>query len=556
MDSKKSVPSKIIGFTLSSFPISHDDIDPFNSNLTLVVQRPLGLYLYLWGIGDIAPLINDFTYSLGFPPSLDRFDRNILIHITQDKITIENDWLGSIPIFYNKDTRVFSTLPIKTLTGDDDVDPIGIYLFLETGHNILNRTMFQRVRMLRYYSRITVYKNYYEVATETLPFIFESMDNASSGSEQDAVEGIERYFEKATQAFAFNTKVALNLNNQLSNRLLLAYFPAKHNLQTFAYDFQGNNASYDIVKAAQKISEALNVSYRTIHVDEMNSHLQQWFQLFGFSTNFHGSWQIENFRQFRMEMQKLSDFTKNEYVYLSSTLGDAWGGGYDIPLIQKSHELKHLTVQSELKIPSPKIIIPPPEHIKSRFLSECKTILSYPEGRILTAIRVNMARIAYFFSLPEYFGFPVLAPFLNRDVVHRIFSIPLSQRKKSRWIKDLFRRLDLYSEDKFIAATSSRHFILNVTQSCSPLNAKILGYCVPFWFVRKINNLLFGNEFWSYLLWKITDSTRMTSILWKFGMEKHILNCLNCYQVLKPIEMSIEYAQNLPPLDLEKISSR
>ena len=38
------------------------------------------------------------------------YDRNILISFENDKIIVENDWLGSIPIFYNQKENIISTL--------------------------------------------------------------------------------------------------------------------------------------------------------------------------------------------------------------------------------------------------------------------------------------------------------------------------------------------------------------------------------------------------------------------------------------------------------------
>ena len=540
--------SKIIGFTLSRHPIPHDDIDPFKANLSLVVLRPMGMYLYLWGIGDIGPLEDGFTYSLGFPPSSNRFERNVLLHLEHDRVVIENDWLGSIPVFYNKDTGVFSTLPLKTLAGDDDLDPIGLYLFLEIGHNSLNRTMFQRVRMLRYYSKIYVYKHHFELDSESLPLVFESMDNASSGTEQDAIDGIEHYLKKITALFPEETKVALNVTEKLSDRLLLTYFPDKSRLQAFSYDFQGNNSSHVIVKTAQDVSDALEVDFKTVHVDKLNYHIKKWFRLFGFSTNLHGSWQIESLYQLRLGMQAILVDTPT--VLMTSLLGDAWGGGYEIPPIPNTRELEYLTFQTNLKIPSSKILIPNPEHVKSRLLSESGTILSYPEGRILTAIRINMNRMAYLTSLPEYFGFPVVAPFFNRDVAQKIFSIPYAERKQYTWLKRTFRQLGLYPEDDIIKSSpTSRQFVQRITQGLLPLQSRILGHCVSPWFVKKINNSLFGNELWSHILWKITDSTYLTPMLWRFGVERQLLNCLGWYHVLKPIEMSIQYSLHNPTLE-------
>ena len=107
--------NKLIGFTISRSPINHDDIDIFYVGLKLKSFKKQRLYFYLWGKGDIDQCIARDAYSMAFPLNDNLLDRNVLIRINEDNITIENDWLGSIPVFYNPKELIISTLPLKTL---------------------------------------------------------------------------------------------------------------------------------------------------------------------------------------------------------------------------------------------------------------------------------------------------------------------------------------------------------------------------------------------------------------------------------------------------------
>ena len=93
---------KIVGFTVSKHKISHDDIDIFGMGLNKVEFRKNGFNIYLWGIGNIENCVIGGKYSLSFPVSENLLDRNILLYFSNKSIIIENDWLGSIPVFYNE----------------------------------------------------------------------------------------------------------------------------------------------------------------------------------------------------------------------------------------------------------------------------------------------------------------------------------------------------------------------------------------------------------------------------------------------------------------------
>ncbi len=93
--------TKIIGFLITK-ENKQPKIDFFDVGIKIVTIKHNDYFIFLWGIGDIEKYKIDNKYSLSFPLNNTLLDRNILISFKDDKIIVENDWLGSIPVFYYK----------------------------------------------------------------------------------------------------------------------------------------------------------------------------------------------------------------------------------------------------------------------------------------------------------------------------------------------------------------------------------------------------------------------------------------------------------------------
>jgi hypothetical protein len=90
--------NKIIGFLITK-ENKEPKVDFFDVGITLKLIKQGNYNVYLWGIGDIENYKVDDMYSLSFPIHKNLLDRNALISFENEKIIVENDWLGSIPVF-------------------------------------------------------------------------------------------------------------------------------------------------------------------------------------------------------------------------------------------------------------------------------------------------------------------------------------------------------------------------------------------------------------------------------------------------------------------------
>ena len=144
--------NKIIGFTISKKQIDHSDVDVFDVGLIVKHKKVADLNLYYWGIGDIDVCsTNQNTLSLSFPLTDSLLDRNVLIKKTANSITVENVWLSSVPIFYNHNEHIVSTLCTKTIQEQKPTpNPEGINNYLEFGYSVFEQTPVEQVKFLLY----------------------------------------------------------------------------------------------------------------------------------------------------------------------------------------------------------------------------------------------------------------------------------------------------------------------------------------------------------------------------------------------------------------------
>ena len=88
--------SNLLGFTVSLSPTP--DKQFFNKDIKLKQIIKDNIYLKIYYLGNDVDCDTELYFS-NYTESL--LDRNIKITLLDNEVIIENDWLGSIPIFYN-----------------------------------------------------------------------------------------------------------------------------------------------------------------------------------------------------------------------------------------------------------------------------------------------------------------------------------------------------------------------------------------------------------------------------------------------------------------------
>ena len=145
---------KIIGFLITKDSIL-PKFDFFKVGLNIITVQHNNYYLYLWGIGDVKKCLINNKYSLSFILNESLLDRNILIGFDDENIILENDWLGSIPVFYNRIESIVSTVSNYCLK-NKTIDSEGLSYFCEFGYSVFEKTMFRDIQFMRYFSKLII----------------------------------------------------------------------------------------------------------------------------------------------------------------------------------------------------------------------------------------------------------------------------------------------------------------------------------------------------------------------------------------------------------------
>ena len=110
--------NKIIGFYIGQGKKEFNP-DVFHSGINDFTFECAGFFIRVWGIGNVQSLVSDNYFSLTLFKSEDLLDRNVVVRFDNETITVENDWLGSIPVFYNVDECAITTLSNLCLTNNE-----------------------------------------------------------------------------------------------------------------------------------------------------------------------------------------------------------------------------------------------------------------------------------------------------------------------------------------------------------------------------------------------------------------------------------------------------
>jgi hypothetical protein len=476
--------NKIIGFTI--IPSARDNechkqIDVFDSGLNSKFLTHQNFRIHLWGIGELDKcMINESVYSMSFPLHASLEDRNILMGLTPDGIDIENDWLGSIPVFYNKRTKVVSTLINHVVDKSHlEIDAEGMNCFLDFGYSVLERTPLKDVRFLRFYSKLVIHES--GISIEYKPDLIH--EDKYNYPETKVFDLIKEYIQ--TNEVRTYNEIIIPTSGGYDSRLLNYFVQDKKRIRSYTYGISPNQSdSYEVVYA-KKLSEILNTEWRQVTLGKFNDTIPEWFEIFGCSTHLHGMYHIEFYR----EIKKNHLFNP---TLLSGIIGDAWAGSIkeveikcpdDIDRLGYTHGLnsnsKHSKVWNE---PGPWI----------DFYNQNLQYLNSHFYQIILCMRFKIILLSYLMTIPEYFGIACWTPFLNMKIALSMLSLPLERRKGRLWQVDFYKREGLYLEGMNLQCSKENNLNIQALQmtSLESLDVKMLSKFVYKDYVDSINSKL------------------------------------------------------------------
>ena len=519
--------NKIVGFSIR---LDADDIEPvdfFDVGFRELRETRGRWHLRLWAIGEpqACSIDAEGTYSLGFPPSEDRLNRNVLIHPLSDGFRIENDWLGTIPVFYNAVSGRISTL-MGRVRDDAEVDPVGAREFFSFGFSVFSRTPFRNVRFMRAYSALTLTADGRIVVENEADPVKTELDRSAS-TPAEVVSAMESSLRRVSGT------VIVPTSGGFDSRFLNALFPEPERLRAFTYGTSARQERSFEVRYARAVCARLGVRWEQIEQKQYFSEIPAWHRIYDCSTHLHGMYHIDFYRTIRERMKG------ETATLLSGIYGDAWSGNVRLPQIETAAELEEIAYLHRVRV-DPVSLLPKTAEERETFFIENQELLNHPASGPVVMGRLKIILISYIVTLPEYFGWPAWSPFLDLRVAGAMMRLPEQLREKRCWQRNFFRARNLLVEDTVAAGDRSHLLELELSEKFrfEPLTEAFFTGLVEPEYVRKINQELSRHHRFDQTIARLQATPKVWRLLEYFQIAPRRESALNAYYVLKAFELS------------------
>jgi len=530
---KNVFANKIIGFTISKHEINHADIDIFNTNLSIKEFKRNNLFIYLWGIGNLDQCEINGKYSLAFPLNYSLLDRNILISFEDENVVIENDWLGSIPVFYNPKELIVSSLPLKTLK-DKTIHPEGLNNYFEFGYSVFEQTPFKDVKFMRYFSKIIINSNDVNVVYKD-DLILENGLFEKTVDEVVVLDKIKTYMSKIEKLTTGD--IILPTSGGYDSRLLNLCVNKKHRIRSYTYGISRDQSkSFEVVNA-EMISKILRTRWKQIELGNYHQYINEWHRLYGFSTHLHGMYHIEFYKKIIED-----DVFSKDATFLSGIIGDAWAGNVNIPRINSLDDINKLSYSHGMNLKRGYFNSTSNIELKNDFFVKNEDVLQNEKIRIVFSMRLKLMLLSYLTNIPEYFGFRVWTPFLNFDIATSMLNIRDDRRKNRIWQRKFFieNEIDLESMKLDKKKSNTLDYDAFSNFDFEPIDIELMKAYVNKEYLLYINQKLSHKSVMDDMINKLLSIRYLGGFMQLTGIKNDVLDKLYAYYIIKSIEMCLK----------------
>ncbi|MCK0505739.1 hypothetical protein [Aromatoleum anaerobium] len=238
----------------------------------------------------------------------EKWDRFLRARVSRSGIEFENDYAGSIPVFFStRNGFIASNIEPCTFLASgsslDDLSPENIYGFMRYSHFIWNETAWKHIFQLLPDSRYKFSTGGELTSTENLESIRTSSVRASHSDKMVANELFELNRHLVTRSLAHATQIVLPLSSGYDSRMIFAVLASDKALASKTRCFTYGSAGSIEVESAKRLAKQGNIEWR--HIDLpckflTKNYLKDICDIFGSSVHMHGMYQVE----FVHEIQK------------------------------------------------------------------------------------------------------------------------------------------------------------------------------------------------------------------------------------------------------------
>lgn len=527
------MPTKIVGFILSKTPISY--VPRINPLIKTKVLKGAWGELVLYGSGEFEPVANG-QWSLGFPPTTDLLQHNLLLTVGPEEVIIESDWIGGIPVFYNSKEQIVSTYAKVCLGEDRAFDEEGLYLFLRYGFSVFGTTPFRSVKSLRYSSVLHFSAEGLKVKEKDDPALFLNLSVAANEEEIRALirADLEKVFNYSSQT------LVCPLSGGLDSRVLCSLIPDKQRrrVRTYTFGISPRQEKSFEAQIARSVAEKLDISWQHIPLSKAYEDVDEWHDLFGFATHLHGMNHIEFLKKIRQDLPDVE-----HPVLLSGLTGGAFSGGYLGGLrVEHPNQLYHLALTHDLNC-NP-LLPPKVTEAEARFFEQNRQLLADPRWYSVVSMRLKMGLLHYLYKLPDHLGFSSCSPYHNFRTVGKMLSLPPHRLNNRYWVKEYFRKEGLHFRTRVFYGdtrnTLNRQLFEGTDYENLNPNRWISTPVAP----EKVEalNQYFQNyhQYSSKIKRFLTTQRVVKEVVKFFGLKNEFNQKLSAYQTLRSLELSLQ----------------
>lgn len=522
--------SKIIGFLISK-ENKKPKVDIFEVGLNIISIKHKNYNIFLWGIGDIDNYLIDYKYSLSFPLNDSLLDRNILISLNEDEIIIENDWLGSIPVFYNTKDQIVSTLSNLCLK-DKTIHGEGLYLFCEFGYSVFEQTIFRDVKFMRYYSKLIISEDI-KVAHKNDPVLEDSfLENSNEEIVLDLMQDYLSNIESKTTG-----DILLPTSGGYDSRILNYFIKDKTRIRAFTYGISKNQCKSSEVVYAKKISEIYKTKWEQIKLEKFHDYIDKWTEVYGYSTHLHGMYHIEFYSKI------LKKYSLYNTSFLSGIFGDVWAGNVKYKPIEKHQDILNLGYAHGLNLDLQYLKNNLQDTLKKEYFDKLQKHLENDKIKSVFTVRMKLMLISYLTQIPEYFGMPVWTPFLNFEIVKSTLNISEEKRKNRIWQRDFFKKVDLNLEDMNLKSIKNNKLDYEIAKHeiFELIDVEMMKRYIHERRLHEINTILSKLSPFEKVKNQLLYLRKVGRLLRMLGFRNEYLKALHEYYLIKAIEKGLKY---------------
>ncbi len=239
-------------------------------------------------------------------------DRFLKINISDTNITIENDYAGSIPVFFSlrnhcSISNLEPCVVIDSKTNQSDISFENMYGFMHYTHFIWDETLYKHI-----FTMLPDSTHVFNIINVTQDSTYNrSVEGTQNNAQLSDVEVAQKLYnlnkELVTNSLANYNNIILPLSAGYDSRMILAAISESKSLtnKTFCFTY-GSEGSIE-VEAARRLAKETDVKWEHIELPRRflsENYLTKIHDIFGSHLHMHGMYQLE----FIEEMKKKKDF--------------------------------------------------------------------------------------------------------------------------------------------------------------------------------------------------------------------------------------------------------